>query len=256
MENQNIYIKNVIKHFELIRSFKDILLNIPGGKVTALENITASFKNHQITGVLGENGAGKTTFLKLIATLLLPDKGEILVNNLNTKTHDNFIKSIVGFMSSEERSFYWRLTGNENLTFFAAMHGMSKEKTAQRIKELYTLFNITYANKRFDTYSSGMKKIFLLMRALLHNPQILLLDEPTKGLDYQTSDIILCYLKQIAAEGKTIILATHNIPLANDICDFILILKKGKLVTSGTLNQLQKTTNCNSSLTDIYRNIT
>ena len=119
-----------------------------------------------------------------------------------------------------------------------------------------TKFNITYANKRFDTYSSGMKKIFLLMRALLHNPQILLLDEPTKGLDYQTSEIILCYLKQIAAEGKTIILATHNIPLANDICDFILILKKGKLVTSGTLNQLQKTTNCNSSLTVIHRNIT
>ena len=158
--------------------------NIP---VQALKDISLEFYQGKITGILGPNGAGKTTLLKCISTLILPDNGEIFVSGYNVQTHDNEIKSMIGFVSAEERSFYWRLTGLQNLQFYACLYGLDKEKTSARIEYLFKFFRIDYENKRFDSYSTGMKRKFSLMRALLHDPQILLLDEPTKSLDYSTA---------------------------------------------------------------------
>ena len=127
----------------------------------ALEDVSFSLKKGKILGVLGPNGAGKTTLLKILATLILPDKGSVLINGWSVGIDDNKIKSLIGLVSSQERSFYWRLTGRQNLEFFALMYDL--ENPGNKIEELFDLFEIDYQDNRFDSYSTGMKQKFALM---------------------------------------------------------------------------------------------
>ncbi len=224
--------------------------------VKALDNVSLSIKKGKIIGILGPNGAGKTTLLKIISTLILPDKGKVTVKGFPVGKNDEKIKSLIGLVSPQERSFYWRLTGLQNLEFFAALYGLSKKETKSRVNQLFKLFNIDYGTKRLDSYSSGMKRKFSLVRALLHNPDILLLDEPIKSLDYNsTYELKQCLLDR-KSEGKTIILATHNISEIQGLCDIFIIMNKGKLRGIGTLGELKEKTKTVSSLSDIYLKLT
>lgn len=204
----------------------------------ALEDVSFSLERGKILGILGPNGAGKTTLLKIIATLILPDKGGILVNGHNC---EDKIKSTIGLVIEEERSFYWQLTGRQNLEFFATLYNLDKKTTKERISELFRLFEIDYADKRFSSCSTGMKRRFTLMRSLIHSPQLMLLDEPTKSLDYTTALELRNFIKDklVKKEGKTAIFTTHNMDEASDICDLFIILHRGRVCGMGTQDQLR-----------------
>jgi len=219
----------------------------------ALDNVSFSLKRGKILGILGPNGAGKTTLLKIISTLMLPDKGKVIVNGFKTGKDDERIKSLIGLVTSEERSFYWRLTGIQNLEFFASLYGLNGRQTKSRIRRLLELFKIDYANKRFGTYSTGMKRKFALIRALLHNPQILLFDEPTKSLDYNSAQELRMFIKNLAIEGKTILFATHIMEEAQNLCNLFIILHKGRIYGIGALKDLrEKIGSVSANLAEIY----
>ncbi len=252
-------VEKLTKDFTSPLFFADLIkFNFKRAKPTrALEDISFSLETGKILGVLGPNGAGKTTLLKTIATLMLPDKGRITIGGLKVGENDERIKSLIGLATSEERSFYWRLTGMQNLEFFAALYGLSKEQTKQRIADLFRIFKINYAHKRFDFYSTGMKIKFSLIRALLHNPQILLLDEPTKSLDYNASAEVRNFIKSAARNNTTIIFASHNLEEAQGLCELFLLLNNGRICAFGSISDLRRQVNSpNASLAQIYLKLT
>ncbi|MBU4305382.1 MAG: ABC transporter ATP-binding protein [Candidatus Omnitrophica bacterium] len=252
-------VKNISKQFipALPLSARLINLHRKNSPVTALKDISFSLEKGSILGILGPNGAGKTTLLKIISTIILADKGTVRVDNYSPGRDDEKIKSITGLMSNEERSFYWRLTGRQNLEFFAAMHGLDKRNAESRLKEYFTKFKITYQDKRFDSYSSGMKRIFSLIKTILHDPRLVLLDEPTKSLDYNTSLKLRNFIRELSAAGKAVLLATHNIQEAEELCDSFLIIYQGKTRAIGALDELRKgMNNSSATLTDIYLKLT
>jgi ABC-2 type transport system ATP-binding protein len=220
--------------------------------IRALQNLSFTLRRNKILCVLGPNGAGKTTLLKIIATLILPDEGKILVNG---RFEEDEIKKTAGLLLEEERSLYWRLSGRQNLEFFAALYGFDRLKAGRRIQELLEIFKVDYADKRFASYSTGMKKNFALMRALLHNPQLLLLDEPTKSLDYASALSLRGFIKDrlVKEQGKTVVFTTHAMGEARDFADLFMIMHQGKIYGLGTLDELRgQIQNSQASLGQIF----
>jgi ABC-2 type transport system ATP-binding protein len=223
----------------------------------ALEDVSFSLEKGKILGVLGPNGAGKTTLLKILATLILPDKGKGIVNGYRLGIDDDRIKSFIGLVSSHERSFYWRLTGMQNLEFFALMYDVRNPR--KKIEELFRLFEIDYQDNLFGSYSAGMKQRFSLMRGMLHDPELLLLDEPMKSLDYATVSHLKDFIKEtlVRKKGKTVIFTTHSMEDALDFCDLFMILNRGRLFAIGTLEELRRrVNNPEAGLGDIFLQLT
>jgi ABC-2 type transport system ATP-binding protein len=224
--------------------------------IRVLQNISFSLERNKILCILGPNGAGKTTLLKIISTLILPDKGKVFVNG---SCHENRIKAMVGLLLNEERSFYWRLSGRQNLEFFSSLYGIDRKTTTFRINSLLDFFGVDYADKRFDSYSTGMKKKLALMRCLLHSPQLLLLDELTQGLDYSSSMNLKNFIKQelFEKQGKTVIFTTHNMDEAECFGEIFLILHKGIIYGQGTLDELRaQTGDHQAKLSEIFLKLT
>ena len=228
-------------------------------RVRALDDVSFTVPKGAIIAALGPNGAGKTTLLKVISTLVLPDKGTVKINGLSLGKDDDRIKACIGLVTSSERGFYCRLTGRQNLEFFAAMYGLSKARARARIDELSGLFAVTYERRRFDSYSTGMQQKFALMRALLHDPELLLLDEPTKSLDYAAATALRNFIKEVLVKkhGKTVIFTTHHMDEALDFADSFLVLHKGKLFAQGTLGELRlKASRPSASLGELFLSLT
>lgn len=256
-------VEQLTKDFIPPLSFRKLLrLDFKHRKPTrALEEISFSLKKGQILCILGPNGAGKTTLLKIISTLILPDKGTVTVNGYQVGRDDERIKSLIGLVTPGERSFYWRLTGRQNLEFFAAMYGLDRKTTRAKIKELLSVLQIDYQeqDKRFDSYSTGMKQKFALIRALLNNPELLLFDEPTKSLDYKAALEFRNFIKEslVKKQGKTIIFTTHHMDEAMDFGERFIILHKSRLFAYGTLDELRKEVNSpTASLGEIFLKLT
>ncbi|MCK5214819.1 MAG: ABC transporter ATP-binding protein [Candidatus Omnitrophica bacterium] len=206
----------------------------------ALDGIDALIKPGKCHVILGPNGAGKSTLLKTISSLILPDSGTIRVNGHTIGLEDEIVKGLIGFASMDERWFYWRLTGRQNLACFGALQGLSPDKINERISELFTCFEIDYADNRFDSYSTGMRKLFLIMRAIIHEPEYLLLDEPTKGLDQVSVKRIHEYIKNHTVAGRTVIMATHDIAEATLLGDEFIILNRGNIAAKGSLSDIRE----------------
>lgn len=225
-------------------SFKKILqLDLKRkNPVNALTDVSFSLEKGKILCILGENGAGKTTLLKIIATIILPDSGTLSVNGQNDEEK---IKRYIGLVTAEERSFYWRLSGRKNLEFFSALYGFSKKETNARIAELLRLFEIDYADRMLYSYSVGMKKRFSLIRGLIHNPGLLLLDEPTKSLDYTTAFNLRNFVKEklVKEQKKSLIFTTHQMDEAEDFADLFMVLRKGRISALGTKEEMRKLIN-------------
>jgi ABC-type multidrug transport system ATPase subunit len=209
--------------------------------VHALKDVSFDLVKGSILAILGPNGAGKTTLLKILSTLTIPDSGTVMLNGLRIGSNDNKIRALVGLAASSERGFYPRLTGRQNLEFFAALYGFSGENAKSRTEELYKLFGVDYQNKRFDSYSAGMQQNFSLMRALLHEPDLLLLDEPTRSLDYAASMALRDLIKKrlVKERSKTVIFTTHHMDEAADFAEVFMILHKGRVYAFGSLAQLR-----------------
>ncbi|MGE5280074.1 MAG: ABC transporter ATP-binding protein/permease [Deltaproteobacteria bacterium] len=209
--------------------------------VRALADVSLDVERGRAVALLGPNGAGKTTLLKICATLILPDAGLVTIDGLRVGRDDERIKQRLGLVTCQERSFYWRLTGRENLLFFAALQGLDRTRARRRVEELCALFDVRYADRRFDTYSAGMKQRFSLMRGLLADPGLLLLDEPFQSLDFASAIQLRTFCRDVLVqkEGKTLLFATHQVGEAADLCTRFVILNEGRLRASGTLDDVR-----------------
>jgi ABC-type multidrug transport system ATPase subunit/ABC-type multidrug transport system permease subunit len=206
----------------------------------ALDGVSLQVAEGEILALVGPNGAGKTTLLKILATLVVPDSGEGWVAG-RALTDEHAVRRAVGLVTSEERSFYWRLTGRENLTFFGAMQGLGPERVKDRLAEISEIFHLQeFIDRRFDAYSSGMKQRLALARALLHRPRVLLLDEPTRSVDPVESLALRSAIRRVAREeGTAVLLVTHNLREAEVLGDRLAVQRAGKVVFEGTLAALR-----------------
>jgi ABC-2 type transport system ATP-binding protein len=199
--------------------------------VHALRPVTLQIAPGEIFGLLGPNGAGKTTFLKILATLLLPTRGRAHLYGHDVVREAGAVRMTVGVAPGQERGFYWRLTGRENLEFFAGMLGLGPRDAGRRIgAALETVDLGDAANELVERYSTGMRQRLGLARALLGEPRVLLLDEPTKSLDMEATGAVHAAFRRLARErGQTILLATHQLPEAAGLCDRAAILIRGSV---------------------------
>lgn len=204
---------------------------------TVLHGISLDVQHGELFGLLGPNGAGKTTLLKMLATLCIADQGQILVDGVDAKKSPMAVKRKIGLCTSEERSFYFRLTARENLRFFGSLLGLFGRFLDARVEELVELVDLTSAiDRRFDTFSSGMRQRLSLARALLGNPKIVFFDEPTRAVDPLHARDIRAFIRDelVTRRGKTAILATNSLEEAWSICDTVAIVQNGKIFASGS----------------------
>jgi ABC-2 type transport system ATP-binding protein len=203
----------------------------------AVDNLNLTIKKGELFGLLGPNGAGKTTLVKMLCTLLPPDDGTALVNGYDLIKQQMQVKRSLGTLFSVgERGFFWRLNGYRNLEFFASIYNVPRQKRHDRIMEVLKLVGLEgSAFDLYQKYSGGMKRKLSLARTLLPNPPILVLDEPTVGLDVISSRNIRDFVQRTVKEtGKTVLYTTHYIEEAAQICDQIGILRKGQLIACDT----------------------
>lgn len=206
------------------------------GEVFAVNNISFSVEKGSICAILGPNGSGKTTTIKSICNLIIPDEGEIKVYGKdNKKSMDKMAALFEG-----NRNLYWRLTPTENLRYFAGIRGLGGKKINEKIDELLTRFNLeNKKNVVVNNLSKGMQQKVAIAMTLICNTDIILLDEPTLGLDVRSCMDIERELRTIAREmEKTVLLSTHDMKLVQDVCDDVVILDKGKIVADGTVENL------------------
>jgi ABC-2 type transport system ATP-binding protein len=204
--------------------------------MAALDGVDLAVRPGEIFGLLGPNGAGKTTLLKILCTLLLPTSGRAVVNGYDVVEAPSTIRQVVGYCLDTERSFYYRLTGRQNLVFFATLNNLGAGERARRIPEVLESVGLQgAADARFMTYSKGMQQKLGLARALLTDPAVLLLDEPTKSLDPGAAAEFHRFLRGTLAEqrGKTILLVTHSLEECRACCDRIAIMDRGQIVFQG-----------------------
>ncbi len=205
----------------------------PGRRVVALRGVEMSAKVGDRIALFGVNGAGKTTVLKLISGLIFPTAGRVLIHGRSVEEHQRHVRREVGYVINEERSFYWRLTGFQNLEFFAGLENAFGVATHERIWQLLTQVGLSQdANRRVAEYSAGMKQRLALARGLLTSPSVMLLDEPTRSLDPVGAATIHGLLRQTLGADQAVVVATNDFEDALALCDRLLVLKSGAIVAS------------------------
>ena len=213
------------------------------GKQSALDGANFDIKPGEIHSLLGPNGAGKTTLIKIMATLLIKDSGVVTIMGYDLDTQENEIKHILGYVGQDtERSAYARLTAKENLRFFGSLRGLSNNYIDDQIDRLSTYFDFNgNIDKQFNALSGGQKQAVVIMRALLHDPPVIFLDEPTKGLDVIIAKRIRNFLKRyVEEEGKSLLLTSHIMSEVEELSDRVSLINKGKIITTGNPAELKK----------------
>ena len=208
----------------------------------AVDGIDLVVEPGEIFGLLGPNGAGKTTTMKMLATLLLPTSGTIRVLGIDPLERPREVRARLGAMLSGERSLYWKLTGRENLEYFAALYHVPPAETKERIARVLAAVKLTdRADDYVERYSTGMRQRLALARALLPNPPLVVLDEPTVGLDPQASRDLRDRVRELKAQGRTVLLTTHYMEEADQLCDRVAIIDHGRIVALDTPAALKRT---------------
>jgi len=196
----------------------------------ALKGLSLNISRGEVFALLGPNGSGKSTSLKLISTVLMPDRGIILVNGAETRHQARRVRQQVGFALASERSFFPRLTIRENLEFFAALENVARAERMNRIQTVLSDVQLdAHAGKQVMKLSSGLQQRLGIARALIKQPRVLLLDEPTRSLDPSAAEHLWRLVCQLAATGITVLIATHNFTEAASVSDRIAVLQKGQL---------------------------
>jgi ABC-type multidrug transport system ATPase subunit/ABC-type polysaccharide/polyol phosphate export permease len=208
----------------------------------AVDNVDLRVAKGELFGLVGPNGAGKTTLVKLLTTLIIPSCGTIRVMDRDIR-QETFVKKSIGLATSDERSFYWRLTGRQNLQFFAGLNNIPNRVAARRIEETLEQVQLReVAGRRFHSYSTGMRQRLAIARAMLTEPKIIILDEPTKGLDPHSTanfhDLIKNHL--IAKLGITVFLTSHQLKEVEELCDRIAVMNHGRIQACGAMDQLRE----------------
>jgi len=235
---EKIIIKNLYKTFKL--SPKQMKINKTNNPIiVAVNDVSFSTYSGEIFGLLGPNGAGKTTTLRCIATLINPDKGEIYVDGIkNTDTVN--VKKRIAFLTNELK-LEEQFTPSYLFDYFASFHGLDPKFTQERKKELFERFGITkFQEVKIGELSTGMKQKVSIVISLVHDPDIIIFDEPTNGLDVLTAKVVTDYLIEEKEKGKTVIISTHIMNLVEKICDRVGVIIDGKLVLCDTLENIHK----------------
>lgn len=216
-------------------------------KIVAVNNLKFNCREGQIFGLLGPNGAGKTTTLRILATMMLPTKGEVIINGFDVVKEANKVRRQIGFLSSET-GLYDRFTPRETIKFFGRINGMEDKIIEKKMAEIFHNLDMEdFQEVRVHKLSTGMKQKLSIARCIIHDPPILILDEPTLGLDIITARTVTEYVKRFREQGKCIIYSTHLMREAERLCDVIAIIHQGNLIAQGTLEELKK----NSSSEDL-----
>jgi ABC-2 type transport system ATP-binding protein len=238
-----VRVRELTKRFPLQKSWLEILRRSSETHwMTALNGVSFDIDAGEVVGILGANGAGKTTLVRILSTLLLPTEGQAEVMGQDVVKHQADVRRNVGWCLDTERSFYHRLTGNQNLAFFAALNNVNAGRTAARIKEVIEIVGLASAADRpFRNYSRGMQQKLGLARALLTDPAILLLDEPTKSLDPRAALEFRAFVQNVLARGlkKTLVIVTHNLDEARQCCDRILFMDHGRITAAGSWSEIE-----------------
>lgn len=220
----------------------------------AVDNIHISAKEGEIFGLLGPNGAGKTTTLRSVATLLKPTQGEITVQGFDVVKDATQVRRRIAFLTNELK-LDPHFTPLYTMNFFGKLHSMSSEDIAQRTKELFDYFDITdFADKKISELSTGMMQKLSIAVSLIHDPEVIIFDEPTNGLDIITARAVTDYLEMLKEKGKLIIVSTHIMNFAEKLCDKIAIIINGKKVADGTISEVLEQANANN-LEDAFFNL-
>jgi ABC-2 type transport system ATP-binding protein len=199
-------------------------------ETVALKGVSLNVSAGEVLALLGPNGSGKSTTLKLIAGMLLPDYGAVIVNGANTQSESERARRQVGFAVASERSFYPRLTARENLDFFAALEEVSARDRRMRVESVLHEVQLTAnSDKLVMKFSSGMYQRLAIARSLLKNPRVLLLDEPTRSLDPQAARSLQSLVRKLCDRGRTIVLATHNLEEAVSVAHRVVVLEDGHI---------------------------
>ncbi len=225
-----ISIERLTKHFGKIQALNDLTLEIPHG---------------QFFGFLGPNGAGKTTTIKIIAGLLRPTSGRVVLGGNGSPAYDIAVrpeeaKAITGYIP-DRPYLYEKLTGYEYVHFVGGLYGVPRKRIDERIHEYFEMFDLLdAAHYLIESYSHGMRQKAVMTGALVHDPQVLVVDEPMVGLDPRSSRLVKDLLKQKSREGMTIFLSTHTLDVAEELCDRIGIIQRGHLIALGTMEELRR----------------
>jgi ABC-2 type transport system ATP-binding protein len=209
-------------------------------RTEALKGVDLTVESGSIFGLLGPNGAGKTTFVKILSTLLLPTTGTALVLGHDVVTEADWLRPRIGLVLGGERGLYNRISGRENLRYFADLYGIPSHEREERIRSVLERVELTWAaDRRVEEYSRGMKQKLHIARGILHRPQVLFLDEPTIGLDPKSARETRKLVRSLVADGVTIFLTTHYMFEAEELCPELAVMSKGRIVARDTIAGLR-----------------
>jgi len=219
----------------LIKVFRDK----KRGEIRAVDDVSFTCEPGRIYGLLGANGAGKTTTLRMLATLIAPSGGNAVVAGFDVASHPEDVRARVGFLAAST-ALYGRLTARETIQYFGRLHGLDDVRIAARTVSLAAELGMAeFLDRRVDTFSTGMKQKTSIARTLVHDPEVLILDEPTLGLDVMAARGIVRFVRDCRARGKTVIYSTHIMSEVEKLCDRVGIIHGGKLLAEGTLDELR-----------------
>jgi ABC-2 type transport system ATP-binding protein len=227
------------------------------GKFTAVDGISLEVPRGELFGLLGPNGAGKTTTMRMIAGILQPTSGSVLVGGVDMLARPLEAKAHIGFIP--DRPFvYDKLTGGEFLRFAAALYGQDGAGVERRIDELLEIFDLTgWKHELTESYSHGMRQKLIICGALVHRPELIIVDEPMVGLDPKSARLLKDLFRQFVDRGGTVLMSTHTLEVAEVMCDRIAIVFKGKIAANGTMAEMrQQTESGDMSLEDLFLKLT
>ncbi|MBS0631373.1 MAG: ATP-binding cassette domain-containing protein [Verrucomicrobia bacterium] len=225
----------MIEVHQLTKTFQDK----KRGEIHAVENVTFRVESGQIYGLLGANGAGKTTTLRMLATLLQPTAGTVTVAGFDAVREPEKVRANVGFLAAST-ALYARLTAREMITYFGRLNGMTDAAIRGRIAQLSAELDMDeFLDRRCDKFSTGMKQKTSIARTLVHDPAVMIFDEPTLGLDVMTARAIVKFVRQCKERGKTVIYSTHVMSEVEKLCDVVGVIHDGRLMAEGTVPALR-----------------
>lgn len=230
----------IIECVDVKRTYKSRTRTGQKRETIALNGLNLQVSKGTVFGLLGPNGAGKTTTIRILATLLIPDSGKATVAGFDVVKEASEVRKRIGLILGGERGLYGRLTGTENLNYFAAINHLSASLSRKRIDEVLKMVNLTEAeNRPVEQYSRGMRQRLHVARGLLTDPEILFMDEPTIGLDPVGAQELRQMIPNLVSEGKTVLLTTHYMFEADTLCQTVAMINKGKLVALGTPTEIK-----------------
>ncbi len=226
----------MIEARELCKTFQDK----KRGEVRAVDRVSFVCRPGQIYGLLGANGAGKTTTLRMLATILEPSDGTAMICGYDVVKEPEKVRARVGFLSTAT-ALYPRLTAQEMVEYFGRLNGLDEATLKKRVDEIFDRLDMNgFRDRRCDKLSTGMKQKTSIARTLVHDPPVMIFDEPTLGLDIMTARTIIAFIRECRDRGKTVIFSTHVMSEVEKLCDVIGIIQNGKLLAEGSLAQLRE----------------